>query len=73
MYLIRLRELDFFSLGKRRGKRRLRGDLLVAFQYLQGAYKKDKEGLFTRVCSDGTKGNGFKPKKCTFRFRLYLI
>lgn len=69
MYLIRLRGLDFFSLEKRM----LRGDLLVAFQYLHGAYKKDKEGIFTRVCSDRTKGNGSKLKKCTFRFRLYII
>lgn len=35
-------------------KRRLWGHLVGAFQYLQGAYKRTGEQLFTRVCSDGT-------------------
>lgn len=26
----------------------------------KGAYKKDREGLYTRACSDRTWGNGFK-------------
>jgi len=44
-YEDRLRELGLSSLEKRR----LWGDLITAFQYLKGAYRKDGEGLFTRV------------------------
>ncbi|KAK4806619.1 hypothetical protein QYF61_013874 [Mycteria americana] len=47
-----LRELGLFSLEKRR----LRGHLLAALQYLEGAYKQAGERLFTRACSDKTKG-----------------
>ena len=42
-YEERLRKLGLFSLKKRR----LRGDLTVAFQYLEGAYKQEGEQLFT--------------------------
>jgi len=33
-------------------KRRLWGDLIMAFQYLKWAYKKDRKGFFIRECSD---------------------
>jgi len=61
-YEDRLRELGLFSLEKRR----LWADLRAAFQYLKGAYRKDGEGHFTRVCSDRTRGNGSKLQEGRF-------
>ena len=62
-YEDRLRELRLFSLEKRS----LWGDLIAAFQYLKGAYRKAGEGLFPRACCDRTRGNGFKLKEGRFR------
>jgi len=65
-YEYRLRELWLFSLEKTR----VRGDLIAAFQYLKGAYRKDGEGLFTRVCSDRTRRNGCRLKVDRFRLDI---
>ena len=59
----RLRELELFRLEKRR----FRGDLIAAFQYLKGVYKKDGDRLFRRSCRHRTRGNGFNLKEGKFR------
>jgi len=58
-YEERLGEFGLLSLEKRR----LWRDLIAAFQYLKGAYKKDEDKLFPRACCNRTRGNGFKLKK----------
>jgi len=65
-YEDRLRELQLFSMEMRR----LHGDLIAAFQYLRGAYRKAGEGLFTRADSDRTRGNGFKLEEGRFRLDI---
>ena len=62
-YEYRLRELGLISLEKRR----LRGDLMVAFQYLEGAYKQEGDRYFRLSDSDRAGTNGFKRKDGRFR------
>ena len=48
-------------------RRRLRGNLRVACQYLQGSCRKEGDRLLSRVCGDRTRGRGFKLKEGRFR------
>ena len=65
-YEARLRQLGLFSLHKRR----LRGDLIGAFQCLRGAYMDAGEGLFIKDCSDRTRGNGLQLKQGKIRLDI---
>ena len=42
----------------------------MAFQCLKGSYRKEGDRLFSRVCGDRTRGNGFKLKECRFRLDM---
>ena len=61
-----MRDLALFSLEKRR----LWEDLIIALQYLEGAYMQEGDWFFTRSDSDRTKGNGFKLKEGRFRLGI---
>jgi len=51
-------------------KRRLQGDLIAAFQYLQGACRKDGDRLFSRAYCGRTRGSGFKLEEGRFRLDI---
>ena len=65
-YENRLRELELFSLEKRR----LWKDLRAAFQYLKGKYKKEGDIFFSRVYNYKTRGTNFKLEEGRFRFDI---
>jgi len=64
-YKVGLGELRLFSVEKRR----LRGDLRAAFQYLEWGCKEGNRP-FNTICCDWTRGNGFKLKERRFRLDI---
>jgi len=51
-------------------RRRFQGNLIVAFEYLKGSYRKEEERLFNKVCGERTRRNDFQLQECRIRLDI---
>ena len=65
-YEERLKELDMFSLDKRR----LRGDMIALFKYLKCCHTEEGQDLFSIIPDCRTRNNGLKFQEARFRLDI---
>ncbi|EMP36996.1 hypothetical protein UY3_05797 [Chelonia mydas] len=63
IYEGRLKKIGLFSTEKRR----LRGDMITVFKYIEGCCKEEGEKLFPLTSQDRTRSNGLKLQQGQFR------
>uniref|UniRef100_A0A803TIG3 Reverse transcriptase domain-containing protein n=1 Tax=Anolis carolinensis TaxID=28377 RepID=A0A803TIG3_ANOCA len=65
-YEERLKELDMFRLQKRR----LRGDMIAMYKYVNGSHREEGASLFSAALQTRTRNNGFKLQERRFHLNI---